>query len=229
MALFIGLSPRFRIRRPLGGPGPEGAVFTVSELDVWNVAAAELNLAPIIVIDEKTTHANRFRSLWPIFRRKFLQDHEWKGAKCTAKLNLLSDAPLTRWARKFMLPANILRPLRVNGKQLKPGDDWWEIEKDETGDFMVLLCDASDVHLEFIVDIPSVSHIQPIILYAMGVGLAHSVGRAFGKNSQYMLQLAARYQNALLDAKAVDSQAGGTPLTITDTFLVDAREPGAMR
>ncbi|MFQ5593151.1 MAG: hypothetical protein ACE5HA_03280, partial [Anaerolineae bacterium] len=194
----------------------------VSTLDVWNTALGELGVPYVQDENESSPQAKTLRVVWPIFRRKFLDDHAWNGCKMTRKLNRLTESPVDRWTYIYLLPYESLRVLTLNGEENTAGADKWEIEIDIPRQVRRLLTDANEAIVEYIADVPDVVTLAASTVHAMGVGLASHLARKFGKSAGEIRELRRSAEISLRMAKASDGMEG-TPRIRSDTTLVDAR------
>lgn len=200
--------------------GSSGRVFAVSDLNVFNIAFMELGLPPANSLADTSHHVKRVVAIWPNFRRAFLQDHPWNGAKKTIQLNKRVETPVARWDYMYDIPTDFIQALSINGHQLQDGNDLWEVETTPDGLNKVIMTDANEVFLEYIFDPVEVGILAPMVLEAMGLALAAKVAGAFGKKATERTQLTRRAQEAARQTRSNDSREG-IPRFFSNEDLVD--------
>lgn len=212
MGLFIGISPRFLWRRPLGGPGPKGSVFFVTKIHAYNIAAIALGVQPVQDPNEGSNTSRIFNARWDTARRSFLADHPYNQITTTVVLNELSGDPIAKYSNRFQLPGDVVRELYINKTpEMREAGPVFVLEFDPVLNTTVLLTDEASATLTYISDRIDVSHMRPKAVEALGLYLAYQVADAFGKNDRFKERLERKMKEAVVDARAVDSQAGSPP------------------
>ena len=200
--------------------------FMATDLDVFNIAGCQLGVPPIISVDEDSPAAAKMRSVFDAFKRSYLADHHWNGAKLTAELSESSVAPIARWGHKYILPANHLKVIALNGFSNERSNARWEIEGSSTEAKSFLLTDSDEAIIEYIADV-DVGRLSPMAIKAMGITFAYFISPSFPKNPALMADLRNKARLANADAKAIDGQEG-TSLRFRRDRLIRARRRGRL-
>lgn len=201
---------------------------SVTVVDVWNLAFMQLGLTTVSEMSDTRSHATKAGVAWPLFRQQFIQQHTWNGCKRTVTLTVDATAPTARWSYRYDLNAisGFLQLVRLNGNEVTPSDDWWEIETDSSNSTRWLLTDEATAVVEVIVDVTVEAdlgkHLGPAACTAMGYAFAAYLSVALGKSPQEQQILENRASEKVKMAKAIDSQEG-TPRRFGDTDLVTVR------
>lgn len=224
-------------------------VQALATIDIWNVALNALGISTLedtgTVNPQQTLLSNTF----PLFRKQFLSDHLWNGAKRTADLTALSidttnNAVANRWGYAYELPSltnshglDCLRVFRLNGSENKPNHtggnpailtNRWEIEVVTVSGvhYRALCTEESTARIEYVFDVGNnIDLLGPLTQHAMGLSLAAFVATNFGKSASEIAQLEAQAKEAVTAAKGVDGQEG-TPQMFGDTSLLRVRSLG---
>jgi len=221
----VSFSPTFAFSRivtiPRGDPE-----FMSTALDVWNIAGCQLGVPPITSLTENTPHAKKMEAVWDTFRRSYLADHHWNGAKLSIALTKHAVAPVARWSSKFILPANYLKVIAVNGYSNERSGARWEIEGSATEAKTYLLTDEGTATIEYMADV-DVGRLSPMAISAMGISFAYHIAPSFPTNPALMAELRSKARLANADAKAIDGQEG-TSMRFRRSRLRGARSRGRL-
>ena len=235
-----------------GGSALEGlsppSLFTIGEalalIDIYNIALNALGVGTLGGVNDGSPQSTLLTDVFPSFKRQFLTDYSWNGAKKTAVLSRLQDYNATdvkpvgdRWAYAYVLPDDYLRVLRINGYERYNNtqqhlENAFEIEvvnyatsATETANKRCLLTEEPTVNLEYIFEPPS-SELGTLLgaqtEHALGLALAHYVARNFGKTPQEIAVLAEEARRAITAAKGVDGQEKTQRLR-PDLGLIESR------
>jgi hypothetical protein len=221
----------------------------VATIDVWNVALNALGISTLETTTGNNPQQTLLNNTFPLFRKQFLSDHLWNGAKKTANLTALTvnstdQAVANRWKYVFVLPTDCMRVWRLNGQENKPvhvgGNaniytNRWEIEvvtkgttggDTNTGKYRALCTNEDEARIEYVFDVGNdIDLLGPLTQHAMGMALAAFVATNFGKSASEIAQLEAQAKDAITAAKGVDGQEG-TPQMFGDTSLLGVRSIG---
>lgn len=221
----------------------------VATIDVWNVALNALGISTLETTTGNNPQQTLLNNTFPLFRKQFLSDHLWNGAKKTADLtkldvNTTDQSVANRWKYVYVLPTDCMRVWRLNGQENKPvhmgGNskiytNRWEIEvvtkgttggDTNTGKYRALCTNEDEARIEYVFDVGNdIDLLGPLTQHAMGLALAAFVATNFGKSASEIAQLEAQANNAITAAKGVDGQEG-TPQMFGDTSLLGVRSIG---
>ena len=221
----------------------------VATIDVWNVALNALGISTLATTEGNNPQQTLLSNTFPLFRKQFLSDHLWNGAKKTADLtkldvNTTDQSVANRWKYVYVLPTDCMRVWRLNGQENKPvhvgGNsniytNRWEIEvvtkgttggDTNTGKYRALCTNEDEARIEYVFDVNNdIDLLGPLTQHAMGLALAAFVATNFGKSASEIAQLEAQSKDAITAAKGVDGQEG-TPQIFGDTSLLGVRSIG---
>ena len=212
-------------------------------IDIYNTALNALGVGTITAVTDSSPQATILNDVWPGFRKQFLTDHSWNGAKKTVALSRLQDYQNTdvvpagdRWKYAYVLPADYLRVLRINGyerynatqRHLQNAFEIMVVNYSDssttTKDVRCLLTTEGTVNLEYIFD-PGNDDIDLLgaqTSHAVGLSLAHYVARNFGKTPQEIAVLAQEARVAVSAAKGSDGQENSSRLR-PDMNILESR------
>lgn len=210
--------------------------------NIWNVALNALGIATVQSTQGSSPQQTLLNNVFPLFRKQFLSDHLWNGAKKTTDLTALTvnstdQAVANRWKYVYQLPTDCMRVWRLNGQENKPvhvgGNaniytNRWEIEVVEVSStkHRALCTNEDEARIEYVFDVENdVALLGPLTQHAMGMALAAFVATNFGKSASEIAQLEAQAKEAITAAKGVDGQEG-TPQMFGDTSLLGVRSIG---
>ena len=214
----------------------------VATIDVWNVALNALGISTLETTTGNNPQQTLLNNTFPLFRKQFLSDHLWNGAKRTAELTSITvdsndDAVRDRWGYVYRLPSDCMRVWRLNGSENKPNHtggnpailtNRWEIEivMVNSQHERALCTEESTARIEYVFDVGNnIALLGPLTQHAMGLSLAAFVATNFGKSASEIAQLDAQAKEAVTAAKGVDGQEG-TPQMFGDTSLLRVRSLG---
>lgn len=217
-------------------------VQALATIDVWNVALNALGISTLEDTAGSNPQQTLLQNTFPLFRKQFLSDHLWNGAKKTADLTALTvnstdQAVANRWKYVYQLPTDCMRVWRLNGQENKPvhvgGNaniytNRWEIEVVEVAStkYRALCTNEDEARIEYVFDVDGdIDLLGPLTQHAMGMALAAFVATNFGKSASEIAQLEAQAKDAITAAKGVDGQEG-TPQMFGDTSLLGVRSIG---
>ena len=212
-------------------------------IDIYNTALNALGVGTITAVTDTSPQATILNDVWPGFRKQFLTDHSWNGAKKSVALSRLQDYQGTdvtpagdRWDYAYVLPDDYLRVLRINGyerynatqRHLQNAFEIMVVNYSDssstTKDVRCLLTEETTVNLEYIFD-PGNDDIDLLgaqTSHAVGLSLAHYVARNFGKTPQEIAVLAQEARVAVSAAKGSDGQENSSRLR-PDMNIIESR------
>ncbi len=213
-------------------------------IDVYNIALNALGVGTLSGVNDGSPQATILNDTFDSFKRQFLTDYSWNGAKKTVALSRLQDYNATdvkpvgdRWAYAYVLPNDYLRVLRINGyerynRTQNHLQNAFEIEvvnyassATETLNKRCLLTEEPTVNLEYIFE-PTDDDLTTLLgsqtEHALGLSFAHYIARNFGKTPQEIAVLSDESRRAITAAKGVDGQEKTQRLR-PDLGLVESR------
>lgn len=213
-------------------------------IDVYNIALNALGVGTLSGVNDGSPQATILNDTFDSFKRQFLTDYSWNGAKKTVALSRLQDYNSTdvkpvgdRWAYAYVLPDDYLRVLRINGYERYNNtqqhlENAFEIEvvnyatsATETANKRCLLTEEPSVNLEYIFE-PTDDDLTTLLgsqtEHALGLSFAHYIARNFGKTPQEIAVLADEARRAITAAKGVDGQEKTQRLR-PDLGLIESR------
>ncbi|MEO2123382.1 MAG: hypothetical protein ABGY10_08660, partial [bacterium] len=222
-------------------PGLLKEVQALAVLDIWNTALNTLGIATVADTVGSSPQQTLLTRVFPLFKKQFLTDHVWNGAKKTVDLVALTtttteNAVLNRWDYAYQLPDDILRVWRLNGLENRPNHiggnpnihtNIWEIEILTVSGtkYRAFLTNQKEARIEYVFDVEDadISLLGSLTQHAMGMALAVYVATNFGKSANEIGQLDLMAKEAITAAKGVDGQEG-TPQILGYTSLLGVRD-----
>ena len=222
-------------------PGLLKEVQALAVLDIWNTALNTLGIATVADTVGSSPQQTLLTRVFPLFKKQFLTDHVWNGAKKTVDLVALTtttteNAVLNRWDYAYQLPDDILRVWRLNGLENRPNHiggnpnihtNIWEIEILTVSGtkYRAFLTNQKEARIEYVFDVEDadISLLGSLTQHAMGMALAVYVATNFGKSPNEIGQLDLMAKEAITAAKGVDGQEG-TPQILGYTSLLGVRD-----
>ena len=206
----------------------------MSQLDLANLALAELGEPPVAEVDSASTTSPVARVLgrtWDFALKQFLREFPWGWAKTRAALTVASATPLFEWDRQVELPDDFITILSINEMTVSRPGDWWEIE----GGMLLTDNVGSDdtVFIEYIY-FPSatdtdtfVARMDPLAAQALAVlwaaRIAPTIVRDGGNRSAMLMQ---QYQTMYLPRariRAIGERKNPYPGARTESLADDSR------
>ena len=194
-------------------PEDPEAIQQPTKLDVFNIAALALGfLEGVGDPDENSEVAALLRRRWTNARRSFFEEHTYNGIKRTQVLTKKDTAPVGgRWELMYTLPEDCLRVITINGWRQHDGTDPWEVEVDCDSGERVIMTNAANCKAAMLVDPPSISHLKPKVIEALGLYLAHQCAPFFPMSDARLDTLRRKLRHATAMAKGTDAQEGTPP------------------
>lgn len=196
---------------------------------IWNVSLTRLGDAQVADTSDVSPEAVACNQIWDKFRKKFLADHAWSGSKKTVLISAHANAPVARYTKKYAMPADQLRILRVDGKVNEPNcAAVWEIEYDTDIGARAILTDQFDengqIAVEYIFDLDEagIQELSEATQWAMALEFSAHLAVTLGKGESVKQAILAEAVAAVEEAKAMDSHEG-TPTRFVDETLIDVR------
>lgn len=185
-----------------------------SEVEICSMALMLLGDNPISSLDELNDRARTCKRLWPMVLDDELAAHRWNCAKRRATLTRKPGSPEFGWAYWFELPAD---PFCLRVLEMEDPSEEFEVE-DRT-----LLCDNSSAKVRFLARVTAVGKYSPGLVSALTARMSAELAMPITKKEKVVAAAWAAYNGKILSALAADGQEG-SPETLTDTTLVDARK-----
>jgi hypothetical protein len=195
-----------------------------SETDVANSALILLGADRINSLEEDSKEARVMKELFPNIRDQLLRAHPWNFAINTIQLAEIATAPPASFSKRFQIPSNVLRVLRVhdgtvgdtNFHESRVAIFPWERKKQE------IWTDLSPTYADVIERIETVAHWDANFAEVVAMLLAAKSAYAIVQSITLAQQLFGAYQGFLALARSYDGQEGST-MQVTASDFLDAR------
>lgn len=166
---------------------------------------------------DNTPEARLLELAYDPARLSTLRAHPWAFAIKRVALALDSDTPSFEYAYQFTLPTDCLYVRRTDYEALGYDHDY-RIEGGK------LLCDDSDVKIEYIANITDTSKFDPLFDDALAQRIAAEISPALSDNASLAEKLWDIYERKIMEARAVDAQGSGRPRDIIADLWVKSRQ-----
>lgn len=191
-----------------------------SSTAIANLSLRHLKNAPILSInppDEDSKAAAAAAAWYDQARRHVLEDHPWNFASKRVSIAAENDAPAFEYAKKYQLPPDFIRVIRLGLQWHSPETDY-EIE----GDYII--CDVSTpLKMVYVYDFENVSKFSPKFISCLSYKLASFMAYELTGNASLVAEMESLYTKELTSAASVDGQNRPTR-RIQKSKLVEARQ-----
>lgn len=154
---------------------------TLSDILICSTALLELGSRPINSFDEDSEGARLCANLYGPVRDEMMRSHPWNFAKARIVLTPVVDKPAFGYANKFLLPADYLRVIEVNGIRSPDGVGFPPGYAIENG---YILADVDSINLRYVFRNQNPaswdSAFVRVMILAMKKTLAYSITRDAG-------------------------------------------------
>ena len=204
-------------------------------LKIWNMALGLVGGAKLRDMNDQSRERELIDGVWCQVYRDFLMSGSFRKVTTTRRLEpyvvLEEGEPLpTRWRSAYVPPADMLKPLSLNGypwgpneyTRFEPATIWNGAQYDE-----VLYTNDIRAELRYVYDPgdEGICRLTPKTQYALSSALAAALGADFGKSTSEQRRLDERADEELRDAMAVDGQSQ-TPHKRPDSRATKSRRRG---
>jgi len=177
----------------------------VSKTDIANQALNHIGEPTIMDITDKDNATARIiNSVYDVTFREIARDHEWNCLKRRTEAAKLATAPVFGYTNQFKLPADFIRLLRLNGRDISQRTDTYEVENlDGVG--LVLLSDADSAKIQYIAEVTDTTTYDTLFVEAFSVYLASKIATQIRQDEAKGEALMSRYLQVVLPrARKVD-------------------------
>ena len=183
-----------------------------SDTKICNVALGMAGISRISSIDGQTTVEKDCRAIYDDARNDVLAVHDWPFARHFQQLSQLSGSPLSGYSYAYQLPADCVRPIRLNGPK-----QTFEVIGDE------LHCDVStDVVLRYTRMITDAAKFTAAFATLMQYRLAPTLAMMIKKDKKLSMDLMDVYLGMQGRLEIADSKGEFKEVDRSNPYL-DAR------
>ncbi|KAB1441836.1 hypothetical protein [Pseudodesulfovibrio senegalensis] len=187
-----------------------------SVIEICNNALQDLGEDPIMSLVDESKGARLCNRRWPASRDAVLRAHPWNCCMAQAELAASVDAPRWRWERKYVLPTDCLRVVRVAGADDAEVRDW-EIQG------QVILCnEAAPLMLAYVRREENPKRYDALLSEALSARLAAMLAYPLTGSTSLADALWHAYQEKLGEARGIDAREG-VPGALRSTQWLRAR------
>lgn len=184
-----------------------------SKITICNTALIALGDTPIAAFPptETTTRAKQCANIYDDVRDSVLRAHPWSCAKKRVILSPDVASPAFSYAYQFTLPADCLRVLSIT-EDGQPED--FRIESGK------LLCNTAAVYLSYIWQNDEPASYDVLLIAAMSWAIGSRLCYAIPNSASLMQMFEGKYQQALMEAKAINAQEYPFPAMPEGSFIL---------
>lgn len=181
-----------------------------TDVSVCSNALLMLGERPINSFDEGNGDGGIDRALicanlWPSACDAILRSHPWKCAKARVILSPEATTPAFGYSQRYVLPANWLRNVEINGVNASHVD--YDVETaDSSNSGKRLLIDQSALKLVYIWRNTDVSSWDSLLVEAAELMMAMKMAYAVTQSANQQQIYASLLQQKIKEARAVDGQ-----------------------
>lgn len=190
-----------------------------AKVDIVNLGLRNLKQDPVTSIDppdDDSKAAAAGADWYDQARRATLEAHTWNFAQKRANIGAESAGPLFGYSKKYQLPNDYIRLVRI-GEDYNFAEDDYEIED---GFF---LCDVeAPLRLVYIYDNVTIGKYPALFVTALAYKLAAFMAYELTGNAAVVTAMEAQFDKAITQAKAVDGQ-NRPPRRVQRSRLREAR------
>jgi hypothetical protein len=173
-----------------------------SEVEICNVALAQLGEAAIASLADATDAARYCSTLYAPTRDQLLRAHPWNFATFRRTLNASAATPSHGYGFAYPLPNTPSPCLRV--LTVEPADADYVIEGRE------ILTDESSLSITYIGQVVDATQFGPLFAEALSLALAAKLAYPLTESAQVVERVREAARDALATARTTDSQEGST-------------------
>lgn len=182
-----------------------------SKIDIANIALGKLGEPLITSFNDITSLPSiMFESLFDMYMDILVSKHPWNFATKRAQLAEKVSTPLFGWSKAFALPADYLTMVATK--------DYFSYKIELLDNEKVLFSDQSIVQIKYISQVTNTALFPPYFSYLLAMFLCKELGATLAPSSLNLKSIGTEFNNALLEAKRLDSQEG-TPDRIEDNWV----------
>lgn len=184
-----------------------------SEVDICNVALAEIGAEIIENFQDTSQTARLCRLFYDRSRDELLSEYRWNFALKRANLTLLTETPVYEFDNAYQLPTDLLRVWDTS-----LGSEAWRIEDN------VLLTDADEVCILYSARVEDVGKFSMSFRRTLELRVAASLALPLTREPSIANLFMNKFQEQLANARAYDSQENSPEVTGPgDEILITSR------
>jgi hypothetical protein len=186
-----------------------------TSVSICSNALLELGVSGIADFGEGNDRARVCGALYPNLRNEVLRSHTWKSAVSRVQLSPMTDAPDYGFTKRYLLPSDWVRTMKVGGE----GD--WAVDFRQEGRY--LLSNATPLFLRYVRRNENEGEWDDLLVSIMQMRVKWAICYAITKSTSLRDTLRQEYQQALMIAKSIDSMGAPTDQVAEQSPLIDAR------
>lgn len=173
-----------------------------SVIEICNNALIDLGEEPITALTDNSKAARLCNQRWPAVRDAVLRAHPWNCAMTQAELAAGADAAVWRWDFQYVLPADLLRLVRVVTMAEREVEQW-EVQG------RVLLCDESaPLYLAYVRRELDPQKYDALLSEAMSARLSATLAYPLSGSGSLAEAYWKAYKEKVVEARGVDAREG---------------------
>lgn len=186
-----------------------------SDVSIVNFALRRLGASPITDFSDPTTEAALASDTFEEIRDALLREHLWNFATRRTSLAASAEVPEWGYARQFIVPADFLRLVAVDG-----GSTTAVKMESHATDGRVMVTDLSaPLSIAYIARMESAEQMDPSFRRALSLRCALEWAQKLTGTTSIVEQIAAEYESALRTARSVDGQEDTTDALRPDAWI----------
>ncbi len=183
-----------------------------SDVGICSNALRKLGDQPITALTDNSDRARLCNNIYPEIRDELLESRNWNFATERTSLAQLSATPAFTWSYQYSLPADCLRPIRLQ-----------YIDEDYVIEGRKVLTDAATVNLIYLKRVTDPNQYTPSFIIALEARMAAELAYPITGDAQLQLVWTQKAEQKLKDASYQDSIAQGTPNQFHAETLINSR------
>lgn len=175
-------------------------------------ALRKLGDQPITALTDDSDRARNCNNIYPEIRDELLEARNWNFATERKSLARISTAPAFTWSYQYSLPADCLRPIRLQ-----------YIDEDYVIEGRNLLTDAETVNLIYLKQVTDPNQFTPSFIIALEARMAAELAYPITGDMQLQVLWTQKAELKLKDAAYQDAISQGTPNQFHAETLINSR------
>lgn len=173
----------------------------ISEVAICNSALIKLGADRISNLNDDSKEARICKEQYPKMRDELLSQHFWNFAVGRMELAKLVDKPAYGYQNYFVLPAEVLRVIEVNGPSSEFAIEYFDNKR-------VIATNEATVKIKAIFQVTNTTLFSKMFDDALSWRLAAEMVYSLSQNTSLQENIQAYSQRALADARSFDAQEG---------------------
>lgn len=167
--------------------------------EVCNYSLDMINSSPINDLDATDAKSQKCKRIFFIALQIVGTKDDWAEAEKRVSLAALSTAPISEWTYQYQVPADCLKPQRINNNDAIP----WELNEDK-----ILTNEVAPIILEYLALATNPNLWRGGFMETFTAYLASRYAKAFPQDNDKAAREFAEYQNGLNEGRAQNGQTG---------------------